>query len=69
MTLEDQRKKLSKCDSIEDTYNLYKEVFGTIVPEDPQNRDVMEELEDVEKAIYTNKEMPSITFKRGLLIR
>jgi hypothetical protein len=69
MTLEERREKLSKCDSIKDTYDLYKEVFGTIVPEDPQNRDVMEELEDVEKAIYTNKEMPPITFKRGLLIR
>lgn len=69
MTLEEQRKKLSHCKGVEDTYDLYKEVFGTIVPEDPQNRDIMEELEDVEKAIYTNKEMPSITFKRGLLIR
>ncbi len=69
MTLEEQREKLSKCKGVEDTYDLYKEVFSTIVPEDPQNRDIMEELEDVEKAIYTNEKMPSITFKRGLLIR
>ena len=69
MTIEEQRKKLSQCKGVEDTYDLYKEVFGTIVPEDPQNRDIMEELEDVEKAIYTNKKMDPITFKRGLLIR
>ena len=34
MTLEEQRKKLSECKDVEDTYDLYKEVFGTIVPEE-----------------------------------
>ena len=69
MTLEEQRKKLSECKDIDDTYDLYKKVFGTIVPEDPQNKDCLKDLEDVEKAIYTNKKMAPITFKKGLIIR
>lgn len=69
MTLEEQRKKLSECKDVEDTYDLYKEVFGTIVPENPENKDFLKDLEDAEKAIYTNKKMDPVTFKRGLLIR
>tara|TARA_R110000822_G_C15176908_1_gene479918 strand:- start:48 stop:257 length:210 start_codon:yes stop_codon:yes gene_type:complete len=69
MTLEEQRKKLSECKDLEDTYDLYKEVFGTIVPENPENKDFLKDLEDAEEAIYTNKKMDPVTFKRGLLIR
>ena len=59
MTLEEQRKKLLKCKTSKDHYDLYEKVFGEEVPE-TRTRDPYELIINMANAIYDNKKLKEV---------